>query len=217
MISLPSTTEVNARIPKQKFYEKLSIRSHLEKIFVSEIETIVWKNKLSPETIALNAGKDVSEIHLFEITLKSKQLTRTVLETIDSGIPYHLVFILRYKDEGQLWISYKEQKGKKGDVYKVEKYYSTDWMPYSDLHVPIEGLDLDHVYASMLAAVSGGKLEVPAGVEIKDEIARMKDENKRQAYIESLEKKIKNEKQFNRQVELKRELEGIKKSKTREI
>lgn len=47
MIGLPKTTEFNKRIPKQKFYENIDVSPTLKKVFVEQVKTIYWKNKIA--------------------------------------------------------------------------------------------------------------------------------------------------------------------------
>jgi hypothetical protein len=212
MLFFPESTHFNKRIPKQKFYEKLPIQAQLEKLFVSEIDTVYWRYKLSTDTINLDLGKDVLEIQIFEITLKSRSISRTVLETIDSHVPYHLVFVLKHENMGQLVIGYKEKQSKRNDRYTVHSYYETTWKSFADLSLSIDGLNLDRVYENFINQISGGLVRSESGIEIRDEVQKVKEDARRDAEIEALEKKIRNEKQFNRQVELKRELEMMKSS-----
>lgn len=209
MLTFPKSTHFNKRIPKQKFYDKLPIRAQLEKLFVSEIDTVYWRYKLSSDTINLDSGKDVLEILIFEITLKSRSISRTVLETIDSHVPYHLVFALKHEDMGQLVIGYKEKHSNRNDRYTVHSYYETPWQSFGDLSLSIDGLNLDRVYENFISQISGGRVRSESGIEIRDEVQKVKDDARREAEIAALEKKIHNEKQFNRQVEMKRELERL--------
>ena len=67
MIEFPKSTFYNKRVPKQKFYSKLRITGNLEKLFIKEIDSIIWKYKLSSETLNISVGTYVTEIELFEI------------------------------------------------------------------------------------------------------------------------------------------------------
>ena len=127
MLDFPKSTVFNKRIPKKKFYEKLSVSSNLEQQFMKEIDTIYWKNKLSPETLNISAGTNVTEIEVFEITLKEQSISKNIIEVIDREIPYYLVFVLRHKDLGQIWISFKEDSKSREGKFKVDSYYKTDW------------------------------------------------------------------------------------------
>lgn len=210
MIDLPKSTLFNKRIGKQKFYENLGASSKLEKQFSKEVESIFWKYKLSPETINMDPGKYVSEIEVFEIILKEQNISKNILEIIDREIPYYLVFILKYKNLGQIWVGYKEASKNREGKFKVDSYYKTDWQEYNELYLIIEGLNFDRVYENFILQVADGKLNIKSGSDIKEAINIAKEKEKIEAYIKNLESKIKNEKQYNRQVELMGELRKIK-------
>ena len=210
MWDFPRSTVFNKKIPKQKFYENLNISSNLEKQFVKEIDTIYWKNKLSPETLNISAGKSVTEIEVFEIALKEQSISNNVIQVIDREIPYHIIFILRYMDLGQVWISFKEDSKSREGKFKVYSYYKTDWLKHEELSLKIEGLDLDKIYENFILQVADGKLKVESGSGIKEAVSKAKEQEKLEVYIKNLETKIRNEKQYNRQVKLMGELRKIK-------
>ena len=47
MRNLPESTQFNRRIPKQKFYDNLSVTPALKRAFVEQIKIIYWKNKIA--------------------------------------------------------------------------------------------------------------------------------------------------------------------------
>jgi len=210
MLNFPRSTVFNKRIPKQKFYEHLNVTSNVEKQFVKEIDTIYWKNKLSPETLNISAGKNVTEIEAFEIALKEQSISNNVIQVIDREIPYHIIFILRYMDLGQIWISFKEDSKSREGKFTVNSYYKTDWSKYDELSLNIEGLDLDKIYENFILQVADGKLKVENGSGIKEAVSKAKEQEKLEVYIKSLETKIRNEKQYNQQVKLMGELRKAK-------
>ena len=53
MIGLPKSTEFNRRIPKQKFYENLTVSPALKRVFVEQIKVIYWRNKIAATTMNL--------------------------------------------------------------------------------------------------------------------------------------------------------------------
>lgn len=71
MPGLPKSTEFNKRIPKQKFYENLSLTPAIRKAFTEQIKMIYRRNKLSEATLNLAPGEMVTEIELFELKLAS--------------------------------------------------------------------------------------------------------------------------------------------------
>ena len=86
MLGLPKSTEFSRRIPKQKFYENLTISPALKRIFVEQIRVIWWRNKIAPSTMNLAAGETVTEIEVFEVCLSAPQLDEAVLRQIDNLI-----------------------------------------------------------------------------------------------------------------------------------
>lgn len=82
MLGLPKSTEFNRRIPKQKFYENLTVSPALKRIFVEQIKVIWWRNKIAVTTMNLAAGDAVMEIEVFEICLAAPQLDEAVLRQI---------------------------------------------------------------------------------------------------------------------------------------
>ena len=69
MLGLPRSTEYGKRIPKQKFYDNLSISRDLKRVFVEQIATVYWSNKISADTLNVAAGEVVKEIEVFTIKL----------------------------------------------------------------------------------------------------------------------------------------------------
>ena len=211
MLNLPRGTVFNRRIPKQKFYENLSVTAELKRVFVEQINVIYWKNKIAPSTVNLAAGKTVAEIEVIEIRLNQPGLDKRVLQLIDKEIPYHILFLLVYEGKVQAWIGYKEQSQGKGSAFKPGIYYHTEWQPVDELSLRLDGLIMDSVYEGFIRQIAGERLEDNTGVDLKDAVARDERRQKLQKEITALENKIRREKQFNIQVALNGELKRLKK------
>ena len=126
MLGLPKSTEYNKRIPKTQFYRNLDLPNKVKQQFVDEIDTIIWHNKISPDTMAVPKGEEVTEIEVIEILLHQRGVSDNILEIMDRGIPYHIVFALTFKEEIQVAIGYKEKSQKKDSKYRVERYYFSE-------------------------------------------------------------------------------------------
>ena len=210
MLHFPADTVFNKKIPKQKFYDKLDVSNRIQQMFVTEIETVHWTHKLSPETLNVSQGENVAEIQVFEITLKERRVSDNLITTIDREIPYHLVFVLRYSGKAQLIISYKEESKSREDKFKVNSYYHTDWTDYGKLTLEIEGLDLDRIYENFIFQIAGDALNLEKAEDIRDAVMISKERDRLETYITKLEAKIRKEKQFNFQLELNQELRKAK-------
>ena len=149
MQDFPQKTFFNRVIPKAKFYEKLSVTQAVKNCFVNEIAGIVWRNKLSPETLNVQPGSRVREIEVIEITLKGESLNDSVLKLIDKGIPYQLLFMLKRGEECQLCIGYKET-----ETASVKEYFKTPWQTFAELPLQISGLTLDEVCDNFIRQIN---------------------------------------------------------------
>ena len=111
MLGLPKSTEFNKRIPKQKFYDNLTVSPTLKRSFVDQIRIIYWANKIASSTVNLAEGKNVTEIEVFHIRLNQETLDENVLKQIDREIPYHILFVLEYDGKYKAVMGYKEAAG----------------------------------------------------------------------------------------------------------
>lgn len=210
MLGLPQSTEFNKRIPKQKFYENITITPILKRIFVDQIKVIYWRNKVAASTVNLAPGKIVTEVEVFEVKLASAPLDEAVLRQIDREIPYHIIFLLEYEGKYQAWTSYKEASSG-NTAFKVGTYYHTEWVPEEELPIHIDGLDLDIAYENFVRQIAGDILSPfeDSSESLKESVAREEKRHALQKKIEKLQAKISREKQFNRKVEMNAELKKI--------
>lgn len=212
MIGLPKTTEFNRRIPKKKFYENMDISPALKKVFVEQVKNIYWRNKIAVPTTNLAAGKEVTEIEVFEVYLNSPVLDDGLLRQIDREIPYHILFLLEYQEKYQAWIGYKEAMLSGNKAFKVNSYYHTDWLSEEELPLKITGLSLDEVYENFVRQIAGNNLKVQTfGESLKNTIERNEKKQVVQKQIALLQAKIRKEKQLNKQMQMNHELKKLRK------
>lgn len=212
MIRLPKSTEFNKRIPKQKFYENMEISPVIKQIFVEQIKMIYWRNKIAVSTTNLATGHDVTEIEVFEIRLNHSELDERVLRQIDREIPYHILFLLEYEGKYQAWIGYKEITTSGNKRVKVGKYYHSDWRLEEELHLWLEGLNIDTIYENLVRQIAGDKLKkVTPDESLKESITKDEKKEQLEKQISALTVKIRKEKQLNKQIELNTEVKKLKK------
>ena len=211
MLGLPKSTEFNKRIPKQKFYDNLTVSPALKRSFVDQIRIIYWANKIAPSTVNLAEGKNVTEIEVFHIRLNQKTLDENVLKQIDREIPYHILFVLEYDGKYKAVIGYKEASGGSKAAFKVDRYYQTAWMNEEELPVHLEGLSIDAVYENFVRQVAGGMLMPGEPQEsLKESVDRIDRTEDLKKQIDKLQAKIRKEKQLNRQIEMNTELKKLR-------
>jgi hypothetical protein len=210
MFQLPSSTLVNRKIPKNKFYEKLQANHHLRELFTDQVESIIWKHKLSKDTIRLEPKEDIEEIQIFEVHLKEKSYSLELLRSIDKAIPYPILHVLMYEGQAKLAIAYKERNQTDNNRSVVRSYHETDWQPVESIELSIlQGLDLKAVYENIIRQLlpikAKPEIELTAVLERQAQIDKLTQE------CERLESRMRAEKQFSKKVELNMELQRKRK------
>lgn len=209
MLGLPRSTEFNKRIPKQKFYENLSLTPAVKKAFTEQIKVIYWRNKLAATTLNLAPGEQVTEIEVFEVRLNLPDLDEGVLRLIDREVPYHILFLLEQDGKYQAVIGYKEAAGSGKAAFKVDRYYHTEWMDEAELPLHLEGLTLDAIYENFIRQIAGNNLRAGEEVSLKERIEQQKQREQRKRQIAALEARIRKEKQPKKKFELIQEMRDL--------
>lgn len=208
MFGLPESTYFGKLVPKNKFYNKLSIDKKLERSFIDQINSIRWLHKLSADTLNVSKGSFVDEVEVFLIKLKSNELDLNVLRQMDKQLHYHLIFILEIEGHYQLWTSYKEESA--NTAFKVGNYYHTDWVTEDSFSLRIDGLNTDTIYENLVRQIAGDELTNENNESFKETVERQAAREKLEKEISKLQAKIRREKQFNRQVELNNKLKLLR-------
>ena len=207
MFGLPDITYFGKIVPKNKFYDKLTIDKKLERSFIDQINSIRWVHKLSADTLNVEKGGTVEEVEVFLIKLKTSELDLNVLRQMDRQLHYHLIFILELEGQYQLWIGFKEEST--NTAFKVGNYYHTDWVTEESFSLRVDGLNMDTIYENLVRQIAGDTLTQENSESLKETVERQAAREKLEKDIEKLRAKIRKEKQFNRQVELNKQLKAL--------
>ena len=81
----------------------------------------------------------------------------------------------------------------------------------AELHLSIDGLNMDAVYESLVRQIAGDKLQTDSGESLKESVERDEKKKQLEKQISVLENKMKKEKQLNRRMEMNAELKKIRK------
>lgn len=214
MLGLPKSTEFNRFIPKQKFYKDLythtSIPSKTKNYFVKQIKSITWENKIDHTTMNIAKGSFVEEIEVFRVELYDYEIDDSVLYIIDENIPYHILFVFEYNNKRKYSLSFKEIC-REAETINIQKIFQSDWVSEDEDFLKFSGISLDNMYENLLYSISNNELDKFLGDTLKEKVLSSIEYEKIQKQVNNLSKKVKNEKQFNRQVELNVELKELKK------
>ena len=207
----PDKALVNRNIPKTKFYEHAAISRAVKEAFVSQIQQITWAYKLSPETINLAAVKGVFEVQVFNIQLKVPELADGVLLSIDKAIPHPVIYQLLFQDKIRTVLAYKRMNEADDSKWVVEQYFSSNWLTLDEAEackqpLPI-ALNMGGLYEQMIKALM--PITANEGESLKAQTERLNQLTQKQKEIAQLQSKMRNEKQFNRKVEINNQLKAL--------
>jgi len=194
-MKLPESAKVNKFIPKTQFYNRVFITKKLKDDFINKVQKIVWKYKLAEDTINIKKTEKVEEIQIFDIELKEKTILKNILQIIDKVIPYPILFIINFQDEKQYAVSLKESN-------TINGYYFSEWN--EEIDFDFTGASLEKVYQKIIKKfIKGIKEEKKYFNDIIEEDNKVKN---LKSDIQILGNKLAKEKQFNRKVEINKEL-----------
>lgn len=208
-LKFPPTTIVGKPVPKNAFYKHLEVNAKIKQHFVDDVASIHWLYKLAPSTINVEDGKLVHEIVVFSAVLKAKDCPNDVFLFIDRNMPRHVVFVLEYEDRYKVLLNYKSWKDGLNSQFDIIKTFATDWLTAERLLLTLEGQTMDALYEAMAGQVSGFGTTKAEDTKRIVELEELIDKAKRE--VESIQKRIRNERQLNRQMELNGAARGLKK------
>ena len=209
LFTYPKQAAFNRVLPKSKIYAYAKPSRSIRERFVDEVDQITWKYKLSPETINLPATRSVPEIQIFGIVQRTEELSESVLRTIDKAISFPIFYELTFRDRLKVTTAYKRPSDSDSDKWVVDSYFDSQWLPGEASREPLPvALNLGSLYEQMLRRL----INIPArsGESLKAQVARINELRSKQLERDKLEQRLSREKQFNRKVELNRELRDCK-------
>ena len=199
MFALLATTEIKKSLPKKAIYEKFGLKSAQRDAFDADISRIDIVNVVSPSTVpGLKEGERVKEFYVLLVALKRQHYDEKNILLLTKLIKQNMIFALAYNDMVRFAVVH-------------EKLFVMDWELLEDAALPLMGFDLDKVWEHLVITI--GKFEVMEGVTMEEQIAIDGEKLKKIKLIESLEKKLKVEKQPRKRYELYKQIVELKEIK----
>lgn len=213
LFAYPKQAEFGRVLPKNKIYEHSGANTRLKDLFVEQVDQIVWRYKLAPETINLAAKPGVPEIQVFAIHLKTTELHHDVLRCIDGAVQFPIIFELiqgqGLESTTQVVAAYKRPSEADSENLVRSEYFESRWMSTSAERAPLPmALDLGGLYEQMLQRLV--PLAARRGETLRDLVARTEEVIAKEREIAKYEARLGKEKQFNRKVEINAALRRLK-------
>lgn len=193
MLGLPETTEVRQFISKAAIYRKFELNNSQQASFDEDIKKITIVNEISSQTVKL-AGNDENAFFVLEIQLKHKNYDKKNIERLSKLIDQNILLVLVYEDIARL------------AVFKTI-LHETEWKSQEEINLTLNGIDFDSMWENVIRSVGG--IDLKEDTTLEEQITINIAKSKIQKQIDALKKKMKNEKQFNRQIEIKAEIKKL--------
>ena len=210
----PQQAKVDRLIPKNKFYEQGKANSKIEQLFVDQVENIRWAYKLASSTIHLQDQEDLKEIQIFRVKSRVEDLDVSILSFIDKLILTPIVFEVVYQDKVKVVATYKRLNQADKTKAVIGQYYASGWLEDADrveLPLYLKLADLyEHFIAQILPiALSKDQENDNESVSIELQLQKSQQLESLQKQLNQLQSKLRNERQFNRRVELNKQLQNL--------
>ncbi|EUC01071.1 Protein of unknown function DUF4391 [Rhizobium sp. CF080] len=229
----PRASTFGRIIPKNKIYEHSGANTALKELFVREIDQIVWSHKLAPETINLPATRAVTEIQVFRIAQREKNLSIDVLRAIDRAIPFPLLFELAHGGKVKLAAAYKRPSEADSTKWVLGDYFESEWVNEDTQRTALPvALTMGALYEQILGPLveeqtgwlapgaTAGFAEAPQAsfaaapvvqpLSLEERIVQAEAIRTMTREVERIKARLAREKQFNKRVAINAELRAAK-------
>jgi hypothetical protein len=159
------------------------------------------RNQITPDTVNLPLGDIDKGFCVMEVKLRTTAHEKEILTTL-AKIPQNIIFAVTFEDKTEYTVFYK------GKLYKTLPVGRQGDTAAASLSVDIATVCEDLQAQIIGVTVTENTLSV--GRQVETAVLQAEKREQLQRKIAALEKRIKNEKQFNIQIELNKELKLLK-------
>ena len=214
LYQFPQQAKVDCIIPKNKFYEQGKANGKIEQLFVNQVESIRWAYKLAASTIHLEDQDDLKEIQIFRVKSRVENLDISILSFIDKLILTPIIFEVVYQDKVKVVATYKRLNQADKSKAVIGQYYASEWLGdhnRAELPLYLKLSDLyEHFIEQLLPlAVSGEQHQDRESISLEIKLQKAQQLEGLLKQFDQLKAKLRNEKQFNRRVELNKQLQDL--------
>lgn len=194
----PARTLVDKLIPKSKFYSEGGANTRVERLFIEQIESIYWVNKLSSATMNIESQEDLREVQIFSVNTRVERLDVEIFRYIDKLIPSPIIFEVYFQDKVKVIAAYKRLNQADKSKVVIGDYFQTEWLPIERQNLPLF-LRLNELYEFLISQLLPNQTN---GSSLADKMRLNQEIALLETRIKQLEQQLKREKQFNRKAEL---------------
>lgn len=203
----PESARFQRRLPKTQLERLVGLQPRVRRSLTDDVREARWAYKLSPVTIGVPAGARVGEIQVIELSLKSRLVPDGVIDALDSAIVHPVIFELHFGDSAtaEMLMLGATKTVSQGGAVRHGTYHRSEWVDGRSERTPLPvAPTLDALHDLLLAPLLGAERRSSESVEAAER--RIVAAAALDRVIAGLERKLRNEPQLNRKLELRREL-----------
>lgn len=214
LYQFPQQAKVDRIIPKNKFYQQGKANGKIEQFFVNQVESVRWVYKLAASTIHLEDQDDLKEIQIFRVKSRVENLDISILSFIDKLILTPIIFEVVYQDKVKVVATYKRLNQADKSKAVIGQYYASEWLEDHNraglpLYLKLSDLYEHFIEQLLPLAVSGEQHQDRESISLEIKLQKAQQLESLLKQFDQLEAKLRNEKQFNRRVELNKQLQDL--------
>lgn len=196
MFGLPVSTECKKQLPKKAIYAKFDLKASQRDAFDGDVARIDVVAVVSAVTVpALGAGRQMREFYVLAVQMKRRDYDAKNVILLTKLIHQKMVLALQYDGQTQFAIYHT-------------KLIKSEWMPTEEAVIPLSGLNIDVAWENIVKSI--GQIDVEEGNTLVGQIAINDRKAKILAQIETLERKLANERQPRRKREYFEQIRKLK-------
>ncbi len=197
MYALPNSTLLSKQIPKKAIFEKFALPTAQRQRIDADIARIDIIARLAQDTLpAIADGKKVKDIYILSVSLKTKDYHPDSIKLLARLIPQRMLFVLCYQQQAQLAIIH-------------ERLHISSWNTQDELRIPLNGLNLDALWEHLVVTI--GDISLNTEQTLSERIQNKQEQERIIKEIEQIERKIDKEKSLGKQMQLRSQVNELKK------
>lgn len=196
MFGLPKSTEINKPLSKKAVFDKFKPAPADRKLFDEQITRLSILAEISPQTMAVTAGVEVTAVYVILVILKNAECEKQNIALLSRLIDQRMLFVLQYENEARL------------AVYRAQKVFVSQSKPMDEWDLTLSGLDLDAMWVNLITQI--GDIDIAVGKSLDETIRENDRVEKLTRQIEALEKKAMIERQPRRKWGYAEEIKRLK-------
>lgn len=197
MYALPNSTLLCKQIPKKAIFEKFALTAAQRKRIDADIARIDIIARLAQDTLpAIATGKEVKEIYVLSVSLKTKSYLPDSIKLLARLIPQRMLFVLCHEQQAQLAIVH-------------EGLHTGNWTMQEDLRIHLSDINFDTLWEHLVVEI--GDISLNTEQTLDDRILQKWEQKRILNEIEQLERRIDKEKTLGKQMQMRSQINQRKK------